>query len=219
MKRKKNRFLTFLCSLVPGAGEMYMGFMKMGLSLLIAFMGVIMLAVFTNIDELLFVVFVIWIYSFFHANNLAGMPDQEFQKLEDNYLIPFDGGQNMSQTIQKLIAGILIFFGVILLEKELVKMMPDFLREYVTPVMNLLPRMAVAVVLILLGIMMIRGKREKLEESVPYHTGASPVTPPGPVQPELQEPVKAEQNSDTATPAAIVQNATPELPAPDNNLQ
>ena len=26
MIRKKNSFLTFLCSLVPGAGEMYLGF-------------------------------------------------------------------------------------------------------------------------------------------------------------------------------------------------
>ena len=34
MTRKKNGFWTFVCSLVPGAGEMYMGFFKQGLSLM-----------------------------------------------------------------------------------------------------------------------------------------------------------------------------------------
>ena len=32
MTRKKNGFLTLCFSLVPGAGEMYMGFMKQGVS-------------------------------------------------------------------------------------------------------------------------------------------------------------------------------------------
>ena len=34
MKKKKNRFFLFCCSLWPGAGELYLGFMKTGLSLL-----------------------------------------------------------------------------------------------------------------------------------------------------------------------------------------
>ena len=35
--KKKNKFFTFLCSFLPGAAEMYMGFMKMGISLLVVF--------------------------------------------------------------------------------------------------------------------------------------------------------------------------------------
>ena len=30
MTRKKGKFLTFCCSLIPGAGEMYLGFLKTG---------------------------------------------------------------------------------------------------------------------------------------------------------------------------------------------
>ena len=38
MRHKKNRFWTFLFSLFPGAGEMYMGFMKQGVSLMTLFL-------------------------------------------------------------------------------------------------------------------------------------------------------------------------------------
>ena len=47
MRRKKSKFLTFIFSLLPGAGEMYMGFMKMGVSLMAEFFGIIFLATVT----------------------------------------------------------------------------------------------------------------------------------------------------------------------------
>lgn len=198
MKRKKNRFLTFLCSLVPGAGEMYMGFMKMGLSLLTIFMGIIVLAAFSNIDELLFVAFIVWIYSFFHANNLAGMPDEDFQELEDKYIPASLEEQSLSRNLQKLIAGLLIFFGIILLGENIIGMLPDFLWEYLSPLQYYFPRIIVAVILILLGIKLIQGKKEALEEKSPYADTSSM----NPSQPKQAEPPK-----------------TPELPAPDNNPQ
>ena len=34
MPRKKSKFLTFCFSFVPGFGEMYLGFFKMGISLI-----------------------------------------------------------------------------------------------------------------------------------------------------------------------------------------
>ena len=44
MKKEKSKFLTFCFSLLPGAGHMYMGFMKMGLSLMAAFFFLIFLS-------------------------------------------------------------------------------------------------------------------------------------------------------------------------------
>ena len=46
--KKKNRFLTFCFSMLPGAAEMYMGFMKTGVSLMSLFMLVIMVAIWMN---------------------------------------------------------------------------------------------------------------------------------------------------------------------------
>lgn len=217
MKRKKNRFLTFLCSLVPGAGEMYMGFMKMGLSLLIMFMGTIALASFTDLNELVFVVIIIWIYSFFHANNLAGMPDKDFCELEDKYMPAFYDGQHLSQGLQKLIAGLLIFFGVIMLGESFIRMMPNFLQEYLSPVLRYLPKIVVAVVLILIGIKLIQGKKEILEETGQPGTDVPSMQPS---QPKQAEPSKNETAEAASEPQmAIAQNVTPELPAPDNNPQ
>ena len=36
-QKRKNRFFTFIFSCLPGAAEMYMGFMKNGLTLMIFF--------------------------------------------------------------------------------------------------------------------------------------------------------------------------------------
>ena len=49
MKKKKNRFFLFCFSFLPGAGEMYFGLMKTGISLLGLFMAGIMLAGYTEI--------------------------------------------------------------------------------------------------------------------------------------------------------------------------
>lgn len=37
MTKQKKGFLLFLCSLIPGAGELYMGFRKQGLSIMLLF--------------------------------------------------------------------------------------------------------------------------------------------------------------------------------------
>lgn len=194
-----------------------MGFMKMGLSLLIMFMGTIALASFTDLNELVFVVIIIWIYSFFHANNLAGMPDKDFCELEDKYMPAFYDGQHLSQGLQKLIAGLLIFFGVIMLGESFIRMMPDFLQEYLSPVLRYLPKIVVAVVLILIGIKLIQGKKEILEETGQPGTDVPSMQPS---QPKQAEPSKNETEQAASEPQmAIAQNVTPELPAPDNNPQ
>lgn len=52
MQRKKSRFWSFIWSFIPGAGDMYLGFMKMGVSLMLAFMVLVAIAGLTNIGAL-----------------------------------------------------------------------------------------------------------------------------------------------------------------------
>ena len=54
MTKKKSSFLTFCFSFLPGAGQMYMGFMKRGISLMSSFFFLIFLAVFFNLSPILF---------------------------------------------------------------------------------------------------------------------------------------------------------------------
>ena len=52
MKKQKNRFWLLVFSLCPGAGHMYMGLMKMGLSFMLGFMGLIAVVGITEIAVL-----------------------------------------------------------------------------------------------------------------------------------------------------------------------
>ena len=62
--KKKNRFLTFCFSLMPGAAEMYMGFMRTGTELMLFFLGMIMIPSFLGLDGLSILAVVIWAYGF-----------------------------------------------------------------------------------------------------------------------------------------------------------
>ena len=88
--RQKGKFLTFCFSLFPGAGHMYLGFMKMGVSVMTLFWGIVMLGVLMNLGILYFILPVIWCYSFFDVINKNSMTEEEFYELEDNYLFNFE---------------------------------------------------------------------------------------------------------------------------------
>ncbi len=87
MISKKNNFFTFIFSLIPGAGQMYMGFMKRGLSLMSVFFLIIFSTIWQNIGPLFFIALIAWFYSFFDTHNLRSTPNDEFYTLEDSYII------------------------------------------------------------------------------------------------------------------------------------
>ena len=66
MTNKRSKVLTFFISLIPGAGEMFLGFYKMGASIMIIFWGIV---AFSNIlfPPLFYLLPILWFYSFFHT--------------------------------------------------------------------------------------------------------------------------------------------------------
>ena len=44
MPKQKRGFLLFICSLIPGAGEMYLGFFKQGISIMTLFWAIVAIA-------------------------------------------------------------------------------------------------------------------------------------------------------------------------------
>ena len=178
MKKKKNRFLLFCLSFLPGAGEMYLGFMKMGLSLLSLFALIIIITVYSNIGVMGIVVFVICVYGFFHANNLGALSDEEFYKIEDEYLFGL-GEKDMNSLkdfltgkYRKVFAVILILFGISMLWQTFCRFLrhmvgSDYYYKYISGFMNTVssdvPRMIIAFLIILFGIKLISGKKEELD--------------------------------------------------------
>ncbi len=170
MKRKRNRFLLFLCSFVPGMGEMYLGFMKMGVSLMLGF--AILTALVAVMEIGVFAIFpvVMYVYSFFHANHLGSMSDEDFENTPDRY---FYGLGNDMEEIKGVLAGkkkaiavVMIVTGVIMLWNVAFEWLfrisgPDnvFLRELSYFVNYDLPRLIFAFAVIWIGVMLIRGRK------------------------------------------------------------
>ncbi|MFV0314508.1 MAG: hypothetical protein ACK5I7_05320 [Anaerotignum sp.] len=130
---KKNKFYTFCCSLVPGAGEMYMGLYKQGISLMVAFW--LLIAVSSSIMglEIFFaMVPVVWFYSFFHTHNLHNMPTEEFLRVKDKYLIYNDFNINEAEEIfgknRKVFSVLLILVGVSMMLQMCMNILEPYLH-------------------------------------------------------------------------------------------
>lgn len=178
MRKKKNRFLLFCCSFIPGAGELYLGFMNMGLSLMLTFAVTTVIVGFTNIGILSFIPMVIWVYGFFHANNLGALSDEEFYRMEDTYLFGFDNNEiksikeSLSGRYRKAAAIILIILGISMLWDVVTDYIYDivghdfyyrYIGRYIDSINNEVPQLIISIVIIWCGVKLIRGKKVELD--------------------------------------------------------
>lgn len=173
MIQRKNKGLTFISSLIPGAGEMYMGFMKQGISIMVVFWGILLIATFFDFPALLYILPVVWFYSFFHTHNLYTMPEEEFCALEDDYIIQEkELGGLTKKFYNKAGATVLIIVGIVMLwnviENYVIDMLswlvPEYEGLYWSSALNKVPHLVISIFLIVLGIRMIKGKKKELEQ-------------------------------------------------------
>lgn len=167
MTKKKSGFLTFCFSLIPGAGEMYMGFMKQGLSIMAVFWLVVFFASFVDLGPMLFILPILWCYSFFNVHNIRGMSDEEFYALEDDYIFHLDDALEKSKWKVKqtnLLAAGLIIVGAAILWQYVRDVMSWFLPDIIYwDIIDSVPRIIIAVLLIFSGIYLIKGKKKELD--------------------------------------------------------
>ena len=171
MRQKRGKFQTFLCSLIPGAAEMYMGFMKKGISLMTIFILCFVVPYVLRVSDI-FILFavLVWFYSFFHARNLAACSEEEFQSLADEYIwTSFMEGRKIKITnpsLRKWGAIVLIVYGVTQLWHTIVgwiyHLIPDHMWQEVYTFVDEVPQVLVALVIIIVGLKLIAGKKEEL---------------------------------------------------------
>ncbi|MEG1947623.1 MAG: hypothetical protein RR139_11055 [Lachnospiraceae bacterium] len=167
MTNKKSKVLTFICSLIPGAGEMYMGFMKQGVSIMTVFWGLVFFAAYLNLGPVLFVLPILWCYSFFNVNNLRRMNEEEFYAVEDEYLFRMDHITSWKKILKnqnKILAIILIVIGVSVLWNNVTEFIYQFFPHWFGSVIYDIPQILIAVLLIGGGVLLIRGKKITLQE-------------------------------------------------------
>lgn len=173
MTNKKSSLWRFFFSLIPGAGEMYMGFLKMGVSLMTLFIAVIFIASSLRLYALVVADIIVWFYSFFHVHNLASLSDEEFYSLEDKYLFcTSDSTANQTELFRqnrKIVAGILIFAGIVMAWNGFLAILEEILPWQTYRLLTYfgyeIPRICVGCAIIILGILMIRGKKKTLDDA------------------------------------------------------
>jgi len=177
---------------MPGAGEMYLGFMKRGVSTMLVFLGWLTFCGMTGFDVGVILAPVIWFYSFFTVHNLVSLPDEEFYQQEDDYiLIHMDrivGIDQWERGKVKFLAAALIIIGIFTAAQQIWQMLwdilPDWLQSEVGVVYYGLPKVVISLLLIALGIYLIRGKKKQLDRQaeVVYDMPQSEMQDESPVQ-------------------------------------
>ena len=173
MKKKKNRFWLFVFSLWPGAGHMYIGFMKMGLSFMTGFLLSCAVVGITNIGALAVFPIIIYVYAFFHANNLGSLDDEQFAALEDEYLFGFADMDysrfKLNRKNRNIAAVVFIVLGVCMLWNVGFGMLRDYMgwdnwmiQTIYYFVQDELPRAVIGVAVIWFGVSLLRGKKDVL---------------------------------------------------------
>ncbi|MCQ4936289.1 MULTISPECIES: hypothetical protein [Anaerotignum] len=172
MKNKKSPFFTFCCSLVPGAGEMYMGLYKQGISLMILFFGVGAVGGWTGVELLWAFIPVIWFFSFFHTHNLRSMPEEEFLEEKDQYFLfqDFDmaNADEFLKRNKKIIAIALIFWGACMLAQICMNLLDPFFGGFfwdlVWRMNGDMGRIIVAIAMLLCGFYLLKRRNEEVAE-------------------------------------------------------
>jgi hypothetical protein len=170
MLKQRNRGATVLCAFLPGAGHMCMGFMKRGISFMGLFFLTIFLASWLGIGPLMYMLPVLWFYSFFDCINIAWASPEEFSSLRDDYLFHQEGVESIFSSRWAFYGGILlIFFGVYLIFDKLVSRICPYLVEDASNALrvaeSLFPQIFFGVVIILIGVRLIVGKKKELEHN------------------------------------------------------
>lgn len=151
---------------------MYIGFMKMGLSFMLGFLLSCALLAISGLDVLVVFPITIYVYAFFHANNIGGLDDEAFAALEDEYLFGFADMDHwrlqMNGKNRNIAAAVLIILGICMLWDVGFGMISDYVG-WDDPVIRVIyytlrddvPRAVIALVVIWIGVRMLRGKKEE----------------------------------------------------------
>lgn len=171
MRKKRGKFLTLLFSMMPGAGHMYMGFMKTGLSLMCPFLLLVFFSTWLSMGSILYVSMLIWFYAFFDCINKRFVSDEEFYNLQDEYLFSMDKLLKLDGELFKrhrfFSGGILLFLGIYLVFENVITMISSYIPQEVYNIINnfirVSPQILVGIFIIAAGLKLISGKKKESE--------------------------------------------------------
>lgn len=157
---KKNLFLTFCFSFIPGAGQMYQNYMKRGLSIMAMFALFLAFSIMIEIPIFILPLPIIFAYSFFDTYNIRNRIEAN-DKMEDEYIWKqagldiFNFDMKMSKK-HSIIGIILIVFGFYLIVNNILTDIAyanniEWLEEFVRYITRYLPAIIISAISIGLG--------------------------------------------------------------------
>lgn len=171
---RRNSFWTFVFSLIPGAGQMYLGLMKKGVFLMLIFCILFALSTFLQLTFLAVLLPVIWFYAFFDSMNARRWTDQqvyyanaEFDKWLSGLL-----SRDVKGTIGKRHAwigwGCVVLGVVTLLQMVIYPIWEGYfhMEPWIWGIFNKLPTLLICLAIILLGVYLVKGKKAPKEEDL-----------------------------------------------------
>lgn len=182
----KNGILTFIFAFCPGAGQMYQGYMKRGLSLITMFCLFVVIGV-STLQVLTIGCAIVWMYSFFDTFNLRAQFIAGTAPADD-YLVHFNT-KDARLTLffrdsHKLVGWALIALGAMVAYQNIIMRVlgdvmwrwgqdnPVFRAIYL--MLDALPQIVVCVALIVCGMWLVRGPKNKKGKQPPEEETEEP---------------------------------------------
>ena len=182
----KNGFLLFIASCLSGCGQMYQGYMKRGVSLLLAFALVFFISSNFFLGALVLFLPVIWLYAFFDSYSLRAQLAAGTAP-EDGFLFGLSDmdSQRLNALLKKrhsLIGWVLVAVGAYMLYDMLMGQLSGlffgWFGEWLYSLLRYgVPRLVITVLVILLGLWFIRGPKAPTED-IPSFTPPAPDAAP-----------------------------------------
>ena len=155
-KKDNKRIASLALSMIPGAGHMFLGYQKRGLLFMAGFFFTMFFMGWLNLSILVFILPLIWFYSFFDTYHILNGKD-----VEDMYL------ENILPKIKHKYIGIgLIGIGIIVIFQNMV--FPLIQRYLTYEIRNYIQTVIVSLIFIIGGIKILQSKKqvEMVEELI-----------------------------------------------------
>jgi len=140
--------------------------------LLAIFLLAFLFIIYMQLEDVFIVVeALIWIVGFFHARNMAKLTQEELELVEDKAIwadmLGVEGIKINNSKLTKWLGGLLIAGGAVALWDRLdwyvARFAEVFIGDWAEQFVYSIPRIAVAIILIIVGIVLIKGKKARID--------------------------------------------------------